>query len=375
MTDFPRIRVTGDAASRSRQYGELAAEQIRIVRAGYERAFKAQGISWSEAVQQAREYLPSIERHLPELLREVAGIAEGSGLSSDDILTLNCRTEILHRATVSLGTSAARSPGECTSFAFEADRTWDGEVLLGQNWDWLEILQQGTILLEVDRPDAPNYVTLVEAGLLGKITLTAHGLALGLNTLVTSLDGGSSGIPFHFAIRALADSAHVADALETLARLPRASSGNYVLAGSDGAILNLETSPGGPRNITPQVGKNGAVFHANHFMDEVVGGFDLATVSMSDSYVRLGRIERRLGDGLERYSQKQLRDALSDHAAAPNAICCHPDLTSNEDARWKTIASTVLKPSSNVFSYTAGTPCESEWHIVDYTAFFTDSRA
>ena len=370
MTGFPRIRVSGDPATRSRQYGRLAAEQIGAVRAGYARAFAAKGVAWTEAVAQARGYLPTIEQHLPGLLTEIAGIAEGSGSSFEDILTINCRTEILHRATVASHLPTGPIRGECSSFAFESDRVGSGAATLGQNWDWLEYLHPGTVLLEVERPDLPSYVTLVEAGLLGKITLTASGLALGVNTLVSSLDGHPAGVPFHFVIRALADSPHVAAALETVARLPRAASGNYLLAGADGAILNLETSPGGARNITPQVAHGGALFHTNHFIDGVPGGFDLAPQGMSDSYVRLGRIERRLPAGAGPFAEADLRGALTDHVAAPNSVCCHPDPASSPDARWKTLASAVLTPGAGTLEYTAGPPCESAWHRLDYTDFF-----
>lgn len=362
--------MSGDSATRSEQYGHLAATQIAIIRDGYERAFAAQGVSWAEATAQARGYLPAIETHLPDLVTELRGIATGSGLGFDEILTINCRTEILHRATVASVPTSTRIPGECSSFAFEGDRVSTGAAVIGQNWDWLAFLQPGTVILEVERPDLPNYVTLVEAGLLGKITLTASGLALGLNTLVTSLDGRADGVPFHCVIRALADSPHIAAALETVSRLPRASSGNYLLAGSDGAILNLETSPGGPRNVRPQVARDGALFHTNHFLDRVPGGFDLAPVGMSDSFVRFGRIERRLGSAVDPHPDAALRAALIDHVAAPNSVCCHPDPSSPEGAQWTTIASTILTPATATLEYTAGPPCESTWNRIDYTGFF-----
>lgn len=363
---FPRIRIRGDAFERSRQYGEAAREQIRLTRSGYERAFAAKGTGWEQAIAQARGFLPAIEQHAPELIEEIRGIAEGSGLTFDEILTINCRSEILHAATVAKAERIGGFRGECTSFALEPDRTTAGQAVVGQNWDWLDFLSDATILLEVERQDGPNYVSLVEAGLLAKMILTQSGLGIGINTLASSLDGSGKGLPFHFVIRSLADSPHIAGALERISSVPRAASGNYILANADGAVLNVETSPGGPRNARPQISTNGSVVHANHFIDPVPGGHDLAPMSMADSFVRLGRMTRLIGKAEAPLSTDAMRVALSDHAEWPNSICCHPDPGSGPSERWITIASVVMHPSRRSLAYTVGPPCENDWHELDY---------
>ncbi len=369
---LPRVRVSGDPAARSRQYGEFARDLIHATREGYERAFDAKGVSWSAAVEQALTYVPWIEQHTPGLLEEITGIADGSGLTFAEILTINCRSEILHAATVG---ASKRIFAECTSFAIEPDRSASGESVVGQNWDWLEYLSGSTILLEVDRDDGPNYVTLVEAGLLAKMILTQNGIGIGVNTLASSLDGTTRGVPFHFLIRSLADQPHIAGVLEQVAGLPRAASGNYIVANGDGAVLNIETSPGGPGNVSPQFSTNGAVVHANHFSSPVPGGYDLAPFSMSDSPVRLGRITRLVANADEPLGDDDLRAALSDHAEWPNSVCCHPDRGADPDERWKTISSVVMHPARRSIDYTAGPPCESVWWTADYAEFLGQPSA
>ncbi|WP_427869357.1 C45 family autoproteolytic acyltransferase/hydolase [Leucobacter luti] len=370
MTSIYRtIRISGTRSERSRQYGELARTEIHATRAGYERAFASAGVSWAEARAYARGFLPSIEAHLPEILVEIRGIAEGSGLEVDDVLALNCRTEILHRATVAGARPALARAGECTSVAVEADRSASGRSFVAQNWDWLEYLQPGTIILQVERPDGPNYVSVVEAGLLAKVCLTASGIALGVNTLVSSLDGPDSGVPFHFAIRAVLDAPNIAGAVETLAAIPRASSGNYILGHASGAVLNVEASPGGPANLSVQVSTSGHLVHANHFLDPVAGGHDLAAVAMSDSFVRYGRVQRALSEHRGLLDDDAVTRALSDHAEHPNSVCCHPDLNAEASKRWKTLASVILDPRAGCLSLAAGPPCESSWSQHDFSIF------
>ncbi|MHA3724985.1 C45 family autoproteolytic acyltransferase/hydrolase [Leucobacter sp. HY1910] len=366
-TRYPRIRVSGDAITRSRQYGELARAQIRVTREGYERAFAAKGVAWDEATAFALGFVPAIRAHFPQLLTELEGIAQGAGLPFADVLAMNCRTEILWRQAVSkAGAVAPWLRGECSSFALEPDRVEWGQAVVAQNWDWLDVLADGVIVLETERQDGPNFVSVVEAGLLAKTTLNQAGVAIGINTIVCSLDGGSHGVPFHVLVRAVADARHISDAVEMLASVPRASSGNYILATADGAVLNIETAPGDARTLHPLTAVGGAVAHTNHFVRTPAGGYDLAPASMADSFVRLGRLTRTVVTPQGTLSLSDMQAALADHADAPSSICCHPDTRSDRAAQWATLASVVLDPAGRTIHLAEGTPCNTPWHTLDY---------
>ena len=370
---YPRIRVSGDAANRSHQYGALAQQYIARTRAGYERTFAAKGISWDAACETAREYLPAIEQFFPHLATELRGIAEGSGLPFADILAMNCRTEIMWRAAVEQAhritawTGETSTASECSSFALEPDRTELGRALVGQNWDWYELLGEGVIVLEVERTDGPNYVTIVEAGLLAKTSMNAAGLGIGINTLVSSRDGGGHGVPFHVLVRAVADAELVSDVVETLSSVPRASSGNYIIASADGAVLNVEVAPGGAQTVRPVCAMNGAVVHTNHFVREPAPGFDLAPVQMADSFVRYGRMSRLIADAPAPLTVSDLQLALADHADAPNSVCCHPDTRVAAASRWATLVSVVMDPATRTMHLAEGTPCDHAWQEHDYS--------
>lgn len=371
-TRYPRYRVSGNAATRSRQYGELARAEILCTRQSYERAFQLKGVSWDEARAQALEYVDAIKQHFPHLLVELRGIAEGAGLAFEDVLAMNCRTEILWRKAVANADRIAPwLGGECSSFALEPHRTALGRTIVAQNWDWFDVLSDGVIVLEVERMDGPNYVTVVEAGLLAKTTMNQAGLAIGINTIVCSLDGGGVGVPFHVMVRALADAEHVYDAVEILSTAPRASSGNYILGSENGAVLNIETAPGDARTVQPLIAQNGAVVHTNHFVRTPVGGFDLAPAQMADSFVRYGRMMQLITDHVKPRTVAELQQVLSDHADAPSSICCHPDVRSDPAAQWATLASAVMEPETRTFHLAEGTPCSADWTAHDYSGLLS----
>ncbi len=325
------------------------------------------GVTWARATEIAREYLPAIREHLPHLEAEIIGIAAGSGLPVDDILAMNCRTEILWRAAVATaaGVTSATHFAECSSFALEPDRTADGLTLVGQNWDWLDVLADGVIVLEVERPDGPNYVTIVEAGLLAKTSITGAGLALGINTLASSADGGP-GVPFHFLIRAGLDCEHAFDVVELLAGLPRASSGNFVVGTADGAVLNVETGAGDARTVRPIIADGGAIVHTNHFVHRPEGSYDLAPLAMSDSFVRYGRMAQTIGSRPDPLTLAELQAALADHADAPSGVCCHPDVRSPRASQWATLFGVILEPAARRLHLAEGNPCAAPWVSHDY---------
>lgn len=366
---FRHIRVSGDGFERSRQYGSLASTEIQQTKAGYEQAFAEKGISWEKAQSVARGFVDDIMAWRPEFFAEIEGIAAGSGLSVSDILTINCRTEVLWSAAVTAGKTDDAVRGECSSFAVKASEESGTNTLVGQNWDWLEVLSDTIVVLEVDREDGPNYVTVVEAGLLAKTTFTEAGLALAINTLVSSLDGSGRGIPFHFLIRAIADQASIADTLTMLTSVNRASSGNYVLGSASGEVMNIETGPGGVSNVFATTPQDHSVVHTNHFHHAITGGVDLATDHMPDSYLRLERIEHLITAEANQLTRAEIQQALADHTGYPSSVCCHPDSADAPADRWQTLAGIIMEPATGVMHVTAGSPCVEPWRTWDYSEF------
>lgn len=370
---FPRIRVSGGPFERGHQYGSQAQGQVLAARAGYEQSFAQAGLRWSDAVVFSERYLEPVRDSFPWLMTEIEGIADGAGIPFEDIFAMNCRTEILWAAfTDRAGERARRYGSECSSFALTPARTSSGHTLVGQNWDWLLHGFESVVLLEVEREDHPNFVTIVEAGLLAKTTLNSAGLGIAVNTLVSSLDNGQKGVPFHVLIRALADCRTAFDAVETLSSHYRASSGNFVVGGPGGAILNIETAPGDAQTVRPLMASSGALLHTNHFLEEIVGGHDLAGNAMADSFIRLQRMRELVAGPQEPSTIDSLDLALKDHVDFPGSICCHPDPRVAEAERWSTVMSVVMDLEDRTLHLAEGNPCEARREPLDFRPFLTN---
>src|SRR4029077_19400860 len=113
MTEpFPHIRVHGDARARGTAYGEEARERVRRSVDAYREVFRAEaGWDWPKVTEHALGYTDAIERFGPRYLEEIAGIAAGAGLATEDILAINVRTEVMFAAKARQASDAWRRPG------------------------------------------------------------------------------------------------------------------------------------------------------------------------------------------------------------------------------------------------------------------------
>lgn len=136
----------------------------------------------------------------PHWLDELTTWARAAGTDLEDLLVLNARSELLSVVR------AGRRPGGCTVVAEPG--------VLGQTWDWFGRQRQAVVVLRVR-----GLLTLTEAGMLAKVGINEHGLAVGLTYLASRSDGvpGAGTLPVHAVLRALLErSRSVAAALATL---------------------------------------------------------------------------------------------------------------------------------------------------------------
>jgi isopenicillin-N N-acyltransferase like protein len=219
----------------------------------------------------------------PELAEEIEGIAEGAGVEPYRIYVLNARSELM-----------AGAAGGCTS-VFVPERG-----LLGQNWDWLALLEPLIAVLRIERPDGIRFATLTEPGMVGKIGCSSAGLGVCLNFLFAPepLDG----VPVHVLLR---DLLHQPDLAAARRRLDAAGGGRAanILLGSahEGGVGVVWL---GRERLTTELASR-AFAHTNHVGDDPATGGPM----YENSVVRLARA-RALAGGIG--SAAELFALLSD---------------------------------------------------------------
>jgi len=317
---FPLIDVHGSPRQRGQQYGEQAADRVRLGIENYKVAFAKAQVEWPEAREIAGGFIAELARREPDLLEEIEGIAEGAGVDVEEVLALNCRTEILYHRT---GKVDVPTDG-CTGIIALPVATRCGRVLHAQNWDWRDESAETAVVLRIRYDDGHVLLTQTEAGILARCGLNSAGIALTGNFLKCDRDNSPGGIPIPFVRRRILEKATFNDAIEVVYKSPKSFSTNLMISHAGGHGINFEAVPGETFWIQPD---RGLIVHANHF-ESIAGLARVIDKGIEVTPCTLFR-GRRVRDALEPHigdlTFEHFKEALGDKFDAPFSVCADPD--------------------------------------------------
>lgn len=348
MVRFQLIELEGEAYARGRQYGARVPAAIRLNADVYLCLIEFYaGLGREAALQAASAFAPFIEAHAPDLLLEMQGIADGAGCDLNKVLLINARSELM---------SAVDG---CTAMAAAPEVTSQGQVLLGQNWDWYTAVEPEPVLLRIRQPEKPEILTLVEAGQVGKMGLNSAGLGVCLNFLEHADRG--QGLPIHVILRQVLGCEALGDAIRAACSVPRGGAANLLLAHAEGEILDLELTAAAADFL---YGDAGWLVHANHFESVRLRGGDTGFPTSMSTVARAARARRLLAAAQGNITLDIFRSVLDDHAYGAYAICRHAAPKEPPLHQSATRASMIMDLSARTFHLAAGQPCQEEYRAI-----------
>jgi len=347
-----RITLTGTPREMGRQHGELLADDIRElseIRLDLARRFASEHgveVSREDCLNLARVHLPLHEQHCPEVTVEWQGIAEGAGLTLEEVFFANALTDF---QDVLWQFPNVEVHG-CTSFLVGPEATAGGAAYLGQTWDMHASAERFISVFHRIPDDGPESLTLTAAGCLTLIGVNAAGIAVGNNNLRPT-DARPGVIYLALLHQALRQTAWC-DAVAAIIRTPRASGHNYILAHESGARSNLETT--GTRYEECSVTTPWYV-HSNHYLSPELQLLEDPTVQRGSTEHRLTRLTDRMEAATEPFTPDSLRELLADHAGGEElGICRHGQ---GEQAR--SCAFAVVDPKTRTLHAASGPACQA----------------
>jgi len=352
---FPVYDIEGSAYDCGLAHGRLAASRVARTLEIYLPSFTRQtGLTLEEVRSRAREYAGAIKATDPDIMQELEGIAAGSGQRIEDIVAVNCRTEILY------GSAQGTKPAtECTTLVVLPEATRNRGILIGKNWDWRNGCVDIVVVLRVRQTGKPALTLIVEAGMVGRDGFNEDGIVICGNLLTSNEDRGQVGVPIPILRRRIVQSRHFYEAIEGLVRAPRGASGNYLIAHRDGVAIDFEVSP---NNVYPLYPERGLLTHSNHFQSPIAQANGVAKFYTGDSLYRDFRARQLLEPKIGDITVDDIKATLRDHFGAPRAICRHPHDYPGEPTM--TISSQIFDPVNGVVHIAAGQPCCSEYMTV-----------
>ncbi|MCS7069481.1 MAG: C45 family peptidase [Meiothermus sp.] len=308
---LPYLQLSGSPYEQGLAQGRALAAQIAHNLGVYFHRFEVEcKLPPDEARERGARYWQALRQQSPAYAEGIEGIAAGSGQPLVDIATLNVRYEIVYHQF------GHEAPNGCTAFALLPGHSADGNLWMGQNWDWMEGVQGA--LQHITEPDGTRVLAFTEAGIFGgKIGLNSHGLGLCINGLVSVGDNWAGlGKPFHLRTYEALRQKTLEEAKAAILETPRTASGNFLI-GQGVQAVDIEVSPAGVALWEDER----QLVHANHYLAPERFGIEVPPIEWLDrSHHRAERLSLRLGE-VEKPGLEDLKAALSDRDGAPYAVC------------------------------------------------------
>lgn len=359
---FPVIEVEGNNYEIGLGIGTKAKKQVLNCIQSYKDMFEAfVGIKWDCAKELAQQYKDIIAAYNPDYIEEMRGIADGAGVEFDDILLLNCRSEVVLR------NAADAQPDGCTAIAVTPERTGGFSTLIGQNWDWKSSQRDAAIIVKIRQTanDRPNLLLLTEAGIIGKYGLNSAGLGFCFNAMSVN-DFPVGGLPLHIALRGAMDSQTLCEAMLNATRMQLGCAVNFMFASRDGEAVDIEVANTDFDVLYPQ---DSIVVHTNHFKSPRLPRDPYKETSKAkwpDTFIRAGRAEKRIRAVKGDINVKDFMNIFGDHADFPTSICHHEDPRDPIHNRLCTVFSFVIDLYKMEMHACLGLPCNTRYNIYTF---------
>ena len=261
-----------------------------------------------------RKYVP------PRFLDELQGVADGSGMTVEEITAANFIPEMFH----------------CSGFALAGSATKDGTLYHGRILDYgCDWRLQDHAVLTIAEPDGKiPFANVTYAGFIGSVTgMNAESISIG--EMGGAGLGHWAGIPMAFLVRmALEESASLEEAIAVFRDNPRTCEYYYVIAdGETGKAVGMEAH-WDRFGLVPMGASHPRLPHA---MDDAV------VLSAGDRYEELAR---RVKAGHGTFDADSARALMTRPVAMKSNL--HSVLFETKSTRlWVANASTDGKPASS----------------------------
>ncbi|WP_116082160.1 C45 family peptidase [Tropicimonas sp. IMCC34011] len=339
---FPFVSVEGDVRTRGHKYGQAVPERIARSAAHYRSELEKIGADDARQRTLINEAAEEIARFDPDQVAAIEGIAQGAGVSIDDIVLINARTEVIAKAR-QLARQEIIDPaeGECTTAVILPNRSATGTLIHAHNWDWTPDASETTVILRETTEAGLTYLTFVEAGGLARYGLNSAGVTLTGNYLSSDRDYCQAGVPLSCIRRKALEQEHLAVAMQVVAASPKSCSSNMILT-QKGWAIDFECVPDESFPLMPV---DDLLTHANHFESPVALGKvrEMGLRNAVDTYYRSSRMRSLLEQSGEKISVDDAKRILADDWATPYSIC-RPVREALSGGQTATVASIVMDP-------------------------------
>jgi isopenicillin-N N-acyltransferase-like protein len=302
-----------------------------------------------------------LKNYSAKLFEELRGIADGCGLSLEDIVFLNSFLELEDLRPPELGAKLINTKlWGCTSFNVLPSASRDGRPYIGQTYDMERYYSKYNVILRIYQDDGTDQLVCTLAGVLGLGGINSRGIALSINKLVAN--DAREGVSYPFIVRKALDQKRIGDTFGAVVFASRATGMNYQLASEDGVAWTIECSAG-YYDLLPNLG---ATSHTNHYLSPKMHRYETKNwLTHGGSYVRHQVSSRILGENIGKIDLPLLMEITRNHTNYPRCICAHGFDGQNEMDAFSTIFAVIYDIREHAMYACHENPCTNSYMKVD----------
>ena len=300
------------------QHGRLLKDQIKVLYQDYllatlkektkdEKRFKAYFNLFKKEAQKLEKFLPE------EYKEEMKGIADGSGLSYNDVLIMHTFLDVL-----SYPKFFKKGFTNCTNFVVQNEAAQDSRLIHGRNLSWPSrgLLEKNSVAIFYQPQNGNAFVALSWPGICGVLTgMNEKGLTFG-ETSVGTVESSLNGIPAFILFRqALQYSDTLYDAIRLIVSSSRTT--GYTLTVSDAKLNKACVIEFTNQHYSVRFPKENQLISNNHYQDttlfETMKSIYLdRKLEDSSSYQRLIRMQELIKENFGQMDYKKAEEFLGD---------------------------------------------------------------
>ncbi|MBU1579484.1 MAG: C45 family peptidase [Bacteroidetes bacterium] len=257
-SNLPILHLNGTPYENGFQHGKIMKsrilELVELWKNDIKKKYQVSADEFITTFLDSTDYIPAIKKWTPDLLEEIKGISDGSGIDFKTVFAFQLIDEIWTNERI------VNSPHHCTSMGINNYKKHGSSNYIAQNIDITPFYHGFEILLDIkDKNSNSRKLVTTFAGYIGANGLNKH-IGITVNTL-SDLKSSLNGLPVCCIVRGVLDKASFEEAVNFVKTIKHASGQNYII-GSNHDIISLECASDLVTEYWPDSTKD-YTFHAN----------------------------------------------------------------------------------------------------------------
>lgn len=306
------LELSGSPYERGFKHGELLKEEIQeVIRLFKEDIAETTDEDPAEFIAKFLEftdYKTAVLKWMPELMAELKGISEGSGIDLQTIFMHQLGDEYWFNTKDVLAHS-------CSSFGVNKSRTQSS--MAAQNMDIPPFYHGFQTVIKITDPKSDKEMMfLTIPGHLGITGMNNKSVSINCNTLM-QLDYAKTGLPVTFIVRGVVGKNTQEDALKFIDEVNHASGQNYIVGGPE-KVYSLECSANKVVEFRPFENSK-FTYHTNHPLSNIDYSSKYREQLMANNKTleeglyecqRIKSFEKRFSENTENIGVEEIKNVL-----------------------------------------------------------------